>query len=278
MMLDANRDGARWRLQAATHTALRHTIRQLGDRVGARDPDDLLGLIRALGTPATLLPILREIMSNEPLLGEIAARSYCHVSHFDKIVLVEAEIPNGFRLTLHLWSPPYSAAELADELIHDHRFSFWSAILVGDLRSRNFAPSDTGTPFRRYQYTPENQSAENFYAFQGSARLKASSVIHQTAGNAYFLPYDQTHKVILPRRDTACTLVLRSPRARGFSNVYNTTYPQTDTSVSNEMFSPDALFSRLARLYAAIERDSAPRARPLHRVVAQPTAPAGLPA
>lgn len=271
-MFDATRDDQRCRFLGATHKALCRTIRNLGDRILADDPEDLLDLIRKISAPPNLLPVLREIMSSRALMQQIASRSYCHVSHFDKIVLVEAEVPNGYRLTLHLWDPPYTKAELADELIHDHRFSFWSAILVGDLRSRNFYPSDKGVDFRRYQYTPENESTENFYAFQGSGRLKASPVIHEVAGNAYFLPYSQTHKVILPRRDMACTLVLRSPRERTFSNVYNTTYPQTDTAVSNVMFSADELFSRLARLYAEIERSRVPTVRPSHRMVGRAAA------
>lgn len=273
-MLDTTRDDRRRSFLGATHKRLCRQIRNLGDRVGAHDREDLLDLIRDISAPSNLLPILREIMSNAALTQQIAARSYCHVSHFDKIVLVDAEIPNGYRLTLHLWDPPYTEAELADELIHDHRFSFWSAILVGELQSRNFYPSDTGDDFRRYQYTPENQAAENFYAFQGCGRLRASPVIHETAGNAYFLPYDQTHKVILPRRDMVCTLVLRSPRERTYSNVYNTTYPQTDTSVSNVMFSADELFSRLARLYAEIVRTRVPLVRRQSRVVVRAAATA----
>lgn len=235
------------------HRALRSRIAGLGDRIRPGDPEALLDLVAEIGEPGHFLPLLREIMSSGDLLRTIARRSYRHVNHFDKIVLAEAEVPEGFRLTAHLWTPPYSEAELSDELIHDHRFSFWSAILVGTLRSRNFSPDPEGDPYRNYQYTPENASAENFYAFKGSCRLKPSELVEETAGNTYFLPFTQTHKVLLPRRDLVCTLVLRSPRARDYSNVYNTSYPATDTSVSNLMFDEAELFGRLARLYAAIE-------------------------
>lgn len=235
-------------------------VRALGDTIQPGDAERHLSLIRDLAEPARVLQLLREIMASDDVLEQLAARSYRHVSHFDKIVIVEAEIPNGYRLTAHMWDPPYTEAELNDELIHDHRFSFWSAILTGALTSRVFTPDPEGTEFRRYQYTPENASAENFYAFHGACRLRASDLKVEEAGQAYYLSYDTTHKVILPLATLACTLVLRSPRARTFSNVYNTVYPTTDASVSNVMFTEAELFSRLARLYAAIEATRVPRA------------------
>jgi hypothetical protein len=255
----------------STHDDLRDRVRRLGNQFRADSTSDLLEFIDEISQPGYILGVIREIMSNNDLLQTVARRSYRHVSHFDKIVIVEAEIPNGFRLTAHLWEPPYTEEALSDELIHDHRFSFWSSILVGTLRSRNFLPDERGKNYQKYSYTPENASTENFYAFNGSRKLRSTRQIVEKAGGSYFLSYTTTHKVILPRRETVCTLVLRSPRARSYSNVYNTSYPQTDTSVSNVMFTDSELFSRLARLHSAID---APRThRPPSRVVEPMAAP-----
>ena len=72
-------------------------------------------------------------------------------------------------------------------------------------------------------------------------------------GKSYFLSYETTHKVALPLSDMTCTLVLRGPRARGYSNVYNTTYPATDTTVSNVMFKGIEVLNRLTHLHGAIK-------------------------
>jgi hypothetical protein len=248
-------------LDAAPMEHLRRRILALGNTFSAADCAKNLSLIRSISSPEFVLRAIQEVMSRDRLLRQIASISYRHVSHFDKIVLVDAQIPNGYRLTAHLWTPPYAKYELDDELIHDHRFSFWSAILTGEMRAQVFKPNAGSAVFQHYQYTPENRAAENFYAFEGVTQLKACEVTAKPAGTAYYLSFDTIHKVILPRTELSCTLVLRSPRARNYSNVFNTTYPTTDTRVSNVMFTPSELFGRLARLYTAIEgtRLSRPR-------------------
>src|SRR5215469_15426772 len=97
-----------------------------------------LSLIDRIGQPEYFISILEQILNEKDLRTDIAHRSYRHVNHFDKIVLIDSENEQGYRLTLHLWTPPYTEKELSDELIHDHRFSFWSTILTGDLLSENF--------------------------------------------------------------------------------------------------------------------------------------------
>jgi hypothetical protein len=248
---------------------LQKTIHSLGDAFEETDILENMALLRDISRPASILPVLKEIMLDEAQLSRISSRSYRHVNHFDKIVLVEAGVPNGYRLTFHMWDPPYSERELQDELIHDHRFSFWSAVLTGTLTSQEFTECESGLEFRNYQYTPENNSLENFYAFCGKKRLRPSNRVAENAGGVYFLHYTSTHRVIIPRDSMTCTLVLRSPRARNFSNVYNTTYPTTDATVGNQMFSADEMFSRLSRLYSAIEKQQRIGCRPELSLVAR---------
>jgi len=239
------------------YEALVNSIESLGDPSASKKSN--LQFVRSLGDPDTILPLLREFMSDSNLLQMIAKRSYRHVNHFDKVVLVDSQKPNGYRLTLHIWNPPFSEKECQDELIHDHRFSFWSTILVGHLKTQEFFVDQDTDDFNSYQYTPENSNSENFYKFRGRYGLKKARRLEEKAGGVYYLSYDTTHRVELPEKALTCTLVLRSPRERNFSNVYNTNYPTTDASLSNRMFEPNEMFGHFSCLYTKIEENRCDR-------------------
>lgn len=216
-----------------------------------------LEMMRELGQPSNIIPLLGRYLADPARLRTIAARSYRHVNHFDKIVLVDNDT-GGYRLTLHLWDPPFTQEEVDDELIHDHRFSFWSAVLTGTLTSQNFSRAErsaTSVPLRQYRYSPEKlgtATLSNFYEFVEEADLEPTSPSVEKQGSAYYLEFHRIHRVVLPTEYTVCTLVLRGPRERNFSNVYNTAYPSTDTQVGNTMFSSEQLARKLTVLYRAI--------------------------
>ncbi|MEU4209493.1 hypothetical protein AB0F13_05705 [Streptomyces sp. NPDC026206] len=230
-----------------------------------RQKDYNLSLVKRLGAAPCMTDLLNQYLADDDLLDEIAARSYRHVNHFDKIVLVDSGDRLGYRLTLHAWCPPYTEKELHDELIHDHRFSFWSTILTGRLVSQNFyrtdspeaaaAPGDPTTLFRQYRYSPEKQGVSthsNFYEFVGETELRMTGESAESQGNAYHLQYHRIHRVALPMEAMTCTMVLRGPRERDFSNVYNTAYPSTDTQSGNTMFTRDELAGKLRNILANI--------------------------
>jgi hypothetical protein len=208
--------------------------------------------IDRLGKPECITSILNQLLNNSQILARVASRSYRHVNHFDKIVLVDSEHQQGYRLTLHLWNPPYTEKELNDELIHDHRFSFWSNILTGNLECENFSRSDTGSVFRRYQYTPEKRTLSNFYTFVGEETIVKTKPSTKIAGQSYYLSYETIHRVILPKTSMTCTLVLRGPRQRNYSNILNTMYPTTNVQVFSSTFSPDELKVKISELLASI--------------------------
>lgn len=216
-----------------------------------------LAFISEIAKPSCILAILAETMNDTSMLTAVASRSYRHVNHFDKIVLLDSAQQQGYRLTLHLWIPPYTEKELNDELIHDHRFSFWSSVLTGNLVSENFSRSEVGTMFQQYQYVPEKRGLStmaNFYQFIGPAALARAEPSWKSPGESYYLSYERIHRVLLPRASVTCTLVLRGPRQRNHSNVYNTTYPTTNTQMENMMFSEDQVRERLSKLTDAIEK------------------------
>src|SRR5262245_42710304 len=99
-----------------------HVLKSLPSDESARTIASNLALVTRLASYQYFVPLLREIVSDARLLAEIASRSYRHVNYFDKIVLVDSANPGGYRLTLHLWVPPFTDRELKKESLHDHRF------------------------------------------------------------------------------------------------------------------------------------------------------------
>jgi hypothetical protein len=246
-------------------TLLQGLPHQVDDRQSAYN----LSLVERLGKASSITALLQKYLDDNALLDTVAARSYPHVNHFDKIVLVDTGNQLGYRLTLHAWFPPYTEKEIQDELIHDHRFSFWSTILAGRLFSQNFArheyavdetrPRNPMSTYRQYQYSPEklgDTTTSNFYEFIGKADLEMTGDTVETQGNAYHLKYYRIHRVVLPTESLTCTLVLRGPRERNFSNVYNTSYPDTDTQSGNVMFTRAELIQKLTKIMANINNSS----------------------
>ncbi len=206
-------------------------------------------LLDCLAQPKIYSSIFQEILDSPELLSRVAGQSYRHINHFDKIVLVGSDDFSALRLTVHLWNPPFLEEQLKDELIHEHRFCFWSTILAGTLTSQDFVEMPEGEPYRAYRYYPEkdrSQSFNDFYEYQRQVRLKKMEPVCRSSGETYFLSAPTIHQINIDDARMCCTLVLRGPRLKDHSTIYNTTYPVTDTSIGNQMYSQDELAKKLS--------------------------------
>jgi len=212
--------------------------------------DENISILEHLADPLYIRGLLVKIRKNRRLLSKVASRSYRHVNHFDKIVLVGNNDPQGYRLTLHLWAPPYNKQALSDELIHDHRFSFWSQVVAGVLTADNFEEGQDGPLYRKYRYIPEarDRTFKDFYEFCVYTHLRKIAPTQLQYGNRYAVVGPLIHQVILPRNNVTCTLVLRGPRVRSYANVFNTEYPADNTQFDNQMFTADQMATKLETL------------------------------
>src|SRR6266404_1006744 len=230
---------------------LYHLPRDCSDRTRAEN----LSLIGILGRQDNISAVFRDILNDTTLLSEIARRSYHHTNHFDKIVLVDTGTQLGYRLTLHLWTPPYSEQEVNDEQIHDHRFSFWSSILVGNIIFQNYVRYASGVMFKEYQYIPERlgvSTVGNYYIDVGESPLLEMERSGGNAGEFYHLTYNRIHRVVLPRTEMSCTLVLRGPRQKNYASVFSNS--QKYDPSGNTMFSPESVAEKLSMVLDGIER------------------------
>ncbi|MCC8399086.1 MAG: hypothetical protein LN563_00630 [Rickettsia endosymbiont of Platyusa sonomae] len=202
--------------------------------------------------------LIKEILSNNDLLKTVAERSYEHVNHFDKIVLVDNNDPNSFRLTLHSWNCNYGKEIEYEELIHNHRFSFWSHIYRGTLLSESFVEATVLSVerklFNRYIYTPSTTGNIHTCTFDKKSQLIKLESVCVTQGETYYLNFNTTHRVILPKSGiNLCTFVLRGPREREYTNTYNTFYPDRGIASSVPMMTISQLQDKLIAILGEFE-------------------------
>lgn len=209
-----------------------------------------LACLRQLVADDVPTRIIQEVLDDRSLLEIVSRRSYQHVNHFDKIVLVDPGDPMGYRLTLHYWPGAYDSKVMEQELIHNHRFSFWSHIYRGTLSMENFVEGDLdgegGHRLRRYIYRPSAVGNIHSCDFDAEARLHKKSVSSYAQGECYYLHYKSTHRVILPKgSDRICTMVIRGPRERDYTNTYNTFYPERGMESNVPTMQAEALEQKL---------------------------------
>ena len=217
--------------------------------------EENLAYLRSLVSENVPTRLIQEVLDNEELIEIISARSYRHVNHFDKIVLVDGD-PLNYRLTLHYWPGAYDSRVLEQELIHNHRFSFWSHIFRGTLRMENYAEVATNgggqQKLRRYVYRPTAVGNIHSCEFDGEAILEKKNDAAYPQGECYYLHYMSTHRVMLPEGNTRiCTMVIRGPREREFTHTYNTFYPERGMESSVPNMEPDVLTRKLGEILEA---------------------------
>lgn len=89
------------------------------------------------------LSILDQVLQDEQLLGEIAARSYTHTLGFRKLVLLDPgfALPDGsfgygYQLRLHVWDASGQCGVPLVESMHEHSFDFISHMLMGEMENQ----------------------------------------------------------------------------------------------------------------------------------------------
>jgi len=190
------------------------------------------------------------VLEDPDRLAEVAARSYEHVNHFSKIVLVDNKDPKGYRLTVHVWTREQVHQAQNEELIHNHRFSFWSHIFCGEMISQNFDEAEEHSferkDLRRYVYRPTSTGNIHSCEFDKEAQLVRKTDTVVSRGDVYYMNFMTTHRVVFPKTDAClCTFVLRGPRERTYCHTYNTFYPERGTESSVPMMKPHELRQKI---------------------------------
>lgn len=197
------------------------------------DPAAANRLARWVGRVDVISAVLTGLLDDEPTLEAVALRSFHHSNHFDKIVLLDDPSGSDHRLAIHLWRPPYSATEVRDEQIHDHRCDFWSTVLFGSLTSEEFSRDPSGESYAEAVYSPSWTDAgakHNGFRYVGISRLRAVGPVSHQAGVTYYMPRMTIHRISISPEPVA-TVLLRGPNRVARSSVFRTGAPYGDADL-----------------------------------------------
>ncbi|MFB4306389.1 hypothetical protein [Actinomadura sp. GTD37] len=172
----------------------------------ARTGDRLHATLLPFTAPVAARDLLCGTLRDERWLDAVQAGSYRHPNGFDKIVLMAS---SGYQLRLHVWRE--NAPEGAVENIHNHRWDFSSAVVLGGYRFQEFTPAPAGRTFHAYRYASERGAAAYSLEALGRRSLARSFDVHLSTGTSYTLTADVLHRVSNPPGRLTMSLVLQGP-------------------------------------------------------------------
>ena len=172
--------------------------------------DALASWMTATFSPSCVLALVDELLANPTFLAEVAARSYHHGNGFLKVVIAAQ---NGWKLRLHVWFPNTPC----EENIHDHRWSFASTVLCGQLLSETFVDEATGDIHGdEYCYFARQQQAMSHKVAQGQFHLRSLGQQCRSAGESYCLPKSVLHRICdYSNKDLVATMMCSAPTQLG---------------------------------------------------------------
>ncbi|MFC4013559.1 hypothetical protein ACFOY2_40465 [Nonomuraea purpurea] len=162
-------------------------------------------LLREIVSSGELPALLRSVLEDRSYLARVAAASYGHNNGFDKIVLA-AGPDNRYKLRLHIWWPerdPHS------EHVHNHRWTFASVVLAGEMEMEFFALTSGGEPMQRYRYS--HPPGEPHFVRDWKDSVEVRTVFAETVGpgSSYWLGESVLHRIVVHGRRLTATLVLQ---------------------------------------------------------------------
>lgn len=216
-----------------------------------RAGEEFLGEI---SSRAELLTILEAVHSQPAWEQAVAARSYRHALGFDKVILVSL-IPYG-QLRLHIWWPDVPRQL---EHVHNHRFSFSSAIVVGRLRNMIFSEevgSSSGLRQRSYvEDAPLDQQRWRFRA-SGETAIGEFLSVEMAESSTYTMHAGALHRVEAGAPLTV-TVFLETEWTKPFSTVLVEANAMPPAPAAQQRYSVMEIRALLTRLIAALSSEDA---------------------
>jgi hypothetical protein len=171
-------------------------------------------VLRELATAPNLQAMLSLMIKNRAWSAAVAARSYRHVLGFDKYVLLK--FGSGGQLRLHVWRPDRRRIE---EHVHNHRFAFSSAVVLGELRNHLYRAAPDGEALLQLREVSRVEDPGWCFQDVGTARVRHQLTAGLTAGCSYAMAADLLHRTEATG-DYTITLVLQHRVVRDWSYVF----------------------------------------------------------
>jgi hypothetical protein len=191
--------------------------------------------------------LVQAVLDDDELLRRAAYASYEHANGFDKLVL--ASSPAGHSIKLDVW---WAHLPRGLEDVHNHRCSFSSHLLLGELSMEHWEFRGGGTPMD-YLHIEVAGGRTDRLEHKGQRRVERLFDIRATAGASYSLHHAQLHRVVAaPARPTA-TLVFQDRAATPGSEVLRRLDAGKPQRRYNPPFEPAVMAAKLEALLALLE-------------------------
>ena len=211
-------------------------------------------MLDLLRTPAGLRAVVNSVLTDGAALERFSHDSYNHHNGFVKILL-RAAPDDRYRLRLHLWPTTDALAQN----IHDHRFDFWSVVLLGTI-SNHIWTRGPGT--LRYHYKYHSRAGNTTYVMErcSSVELTRSRRFRVEQGAHYYFDNSWLHTIECD--SAAITLMLEDRRnIRPYANVFSVHDHECNVTVSSPSLTKQEYRETLDRFVAKMEEYSVDRSR-----------------
>jgi hypothetical protein len=193
--------------------------------IGPKEYDAIDAIVsRHLAGSGTISEFLSDAANAIEQNRFVRGNSHQHAHGFTKLALYRST-GKGFSVRLHIW---WSGVLAYDDSPHEHRWAFYSKLLSGSLRIRNFidqspraSAQEQAENWHRYRYADASADGRKDVTPDGTAALSVASEYTIFAGSSHTLAPTEPHQVFGRDGAIAATLVITAPPARGYSNVYH---------------------------------------------------------
>jgi hypothetical protein len=194
--------------------------------------------------------LVHAVLRDDELLRRAAYASYRHANGFDKLVL--ASSPAGHSIKLDVW---WAHLPRGLEDVHNHRCSFSSHLLVGELAMEHWEFRETGIPMDHLHIAIAGGRTDRL-EHKGQRRVERLFDIRATAGATYSLHHAQLHRVVADPGRPAATLVFQDRAAKPGSEVLRRLDAGKPRRFHNPPFEPAVMAAKLERLLALLEEQA----------------------
>lgn len=206
-----------------------------------------------------LVGIIKTILVDKEALSILAKRSYHHDNGFDKIPLYVPSEPS-FKLRLHIWWPEVTAHM---ENIHNHRWTFSSKILTGQLTMENWQEQPTDTLFSEevvrkpeYRYTPRAYNQYYSMQFVGFKPLLKTQTVTLCSGASYEMHHSQLHRATGTQKGLTSTIMFQHAAVKNFTTVFPDHEIDNIRKIDSRHFSARELKLKLEYYIGLVEHNS----------------------
>jgi hypothetical protein len=191
---------------------------------GSRTPAALRCVVDELLAPGAIGALVERILRRPDESINLATSSYDHPNGFEKLVLHEA--PSGQKVALHVWWPA-TKGTTEDSNLHDHRWHFATAVLVGGYRFVEYV--ERSTPHHDaelvYKHSYESPAQDGRYRLEllGQCRVARSSQRKLGRGDVYVLRCDVIHRISPSPTEPTITLFVQGAPVQQRTRIYSPT-------------------------------------------------------